>query len=115
MKLTQIKDNSKKKPRYVAHFTCILKHVEKNNMKTLKDVEKYYNIAVKRAHSIGGRKYHVRGRNIVFTTNNPPDVLKMYIDGKKNWVVDARHFKRNYTKEENEAYLKWKDINNKKI
>lgn len=50
--------------RVVCHFFNLLTEEEKNKY----DIETSYNIAVKRANKIGGRKYHTKnyGGGIVF-------------------------------------------------
>lgn len=59
-------------PRYVCHFFNLLKEGEGDNIDTR------YDVAVKRANKIGGRKYHTKsyGGGIVFQSYNLYDLEK---------------------------------------
>lgn len=61
---TRINNDYNGNGRVVCHFFNLLTEEERRQ----NDIEKAYNIAVKRANKIGGRKYHTKnyGGGIVF-------------------------------------------------
>lgn len=65
---TKINNDCNGNPRVVCHFFNMLTEEEKRK----NDIEKAYNIAIKRANKIGGRKYHTKkyGGGIVFQCFN---------------------------------------------
>ena len=68
IEFTKIKHDVNGNPRYVCHFLNLNTEQEKN----IAGVSWLYQVAVKRANKIGGRKYHTRGYGggIVFQSYN---------------------------------------------
>lgn len=68
IEFTRIKNDVNGNPRYVVHFLNLLTEAELNNREGLDFVSRRYQIAVKRANTIGGRKYNTcaYGGGIVF-------------------------------------------------
>jgi len=71
---TRINNDVNGNPRYVCHFLQLLTYNEDNNTK----IDIKYNMAVKRANKIGGRKYHAKsyGGGIVFQSYNLYDLCR---------------------------------------
>lgn len=77
---TRINNDVNGNPRYVCHYSDLLSSRDKENLPligrlisdTLEAMEKRYNIAVKRANQLGGRKYNTKtyGGGIVFQSYN---------------------------------------------
>jgi len=67
IEFTRVNNDVNGNPRYVCHFINLLTDTEKDN-----NVTTMYEIAVKRAHKIGGRKFHNKqyGGGIVFQSYN---------------------------------------------
>lgn len=67
IQFTRIDNDVNGNPRYVCHFLNIPLTEEERG-----DVKEQYRIAVKKANSIGGRKYHTKnyGGGIVFKSYN---------------------------------------------
>ncbi|MFN8356303.1 MAG: hypothetical protein U0Y10_17730 [Spirosomataceae bacterium] len=70
---TKINNDANGNPRYVVHFLDLLIPTDKHH-----PLEEQYNIAVKRANKIGGKKYHNKsyGGGIVFQSYNINDLAK---------------------------------------
>ena len=66
---TRIKNDVNGNPRYVCHFLTLNTDEELNSVE---GIPNKYEIAVKRANKIGGRKYHTKGYGggIVFQSYN---------------------------------------------
>lgn len=66
MEFTRIKNDINGNPRYVTHFLNI--PIQGDNL----SISQKYQIAVKKANKIGGKKYHTKsfGGGIVFTSYN---------------------------------------------
>ena len=64
---TRVKNDVNGNPRYVCHFLNILSEKEKEN-----NVNNAYEIAIKKANKIGGRKFHNKqyGGGLVFQSYN---------------------------------------------
>lgn len=79
---TKINNDCNGNPRVVCHFFNMLTEEEKRK----NDIEKAYNIAIKRANKIGGRKYHTKkyGGGIVFQCFNETDLTK-----KINQIIES--------------------------
>lgn len=71
---TRVNNDVNGNPRYVCHFLQLLKESEKGNSLDVAIPDKYQ-IALKRAKSIGGRKFHNKqyGGGIVFQSYNLKD------------------------------------------
>lgn len=67
LEFTRIKNDVNGNPRYVVHFFALNTDAERTNY-TDYSVSDKYEIALKRAHTIGGRKFHNKqyGGGIVF-------------------------------------------------
>lgn len=65
---TRIKNDVNGNPRYVCHFMDLLKSNEGDGY----TIDNMYNIAIKRANKLGGRKYHTKnyGGGLVFQSYN---------------------------------------------
>ena len=74
IKFTQVNNDSFGNPRYVTHFFSLLKEEEQ----TLSN----YNLAVKRANKLGGKKYRGNdfGGGIVFQSYNLDRTMRRIID-----------------------------------
>ncbi len=73
---TRIINNSNAHPRYVLHFFKLLTQDEINSY-GLDNYKELYNLGVKRANKIGGKKFHNKqyGGGIVFTTFEPTEII----------------------------------------
>lgn len=77
---TRIDNNTNGNPRYVIHFLYLTKEADKSTDEYIGDllngVDTLYNIALKRAKNIGGKKFHNKqfGGGIVFSSYNLQDV-----------------------------------------
>jgi len=84
IEFTRINNDTCGNPRYVCHFTNLLKEDESEGMikEGLMRRIDYYGIAVKRANKIGGRKFHNKqyGGGIVFQSYNIADTSKRILD-----------------------------------
>jgi len=76
---TKVNHDVNGNPRYVCHFLKLLTQEEKNSDI---DISKKYEIALKRAKKIGGRKFHNKqyGGGIVFQTYNTNEIDKLIND-----------------------------------
>ena len=68
IEFTRVNNDTNGNPRYVCHFFNLLKDDESYNI----PLSERYNIAVSRANTIGGRKFHNKqyGGGIVFQSYN---------------------------------------------
>lgn len=75
---TKITHDTNGNPRYVCHFFSLLTDAELNDRSGSDFVSRRYSIAVKRANSLGGRKFHNKqyGGGIVFCTYGLSDLEK---------------------------------------
>ena len=71
IELTRIDNDINGNPRYVCHFL---------------DIASTYPEAIKRAHTIGGRKYHNKryGGGVVFQSYNTDDLKRRIIEISEN-------------------------------
>jgi hypothetical protein len=71
IEFTRINNDVNGNPRYVCHFLNLLKENENG-----------YDTAIKRAHKIGGRKFHNKqyGGGIVFQSYNIADTAKAILE-----------------------------------
>lgn len=82
IEFTKIRHDVNGNPRYVCHFLSLLKPEEKSAEfhaeHGLNAISLMYQIAVKRANKIGGRKYHNKsyGGGIVFQSFNIKETEK---------------------------------------
>jgi len=67
---TRIDNDTNGNPRYVCHYTHLSTPVDRDA-----DISERYTLALARARSIGGKKYHTKGYGggIVFQTYSVPD------------------------------------------
>ena len=72
---TRQKSDVNGNPRYAIHFFSLLTDTERNSPT---DLSIKYDIAVKRANKIGGRKYHCKayGGGIIFQSYNLNETIK---------------------------------------
>lgn len=70
IKFTKIKNDTNGNPRYVCHFLSLLSETESYDQNLT--INEKYDLAVKRSHKIGGRRYHNKsyGGGIVFQSCN---------------------------------------------
>lgn len=85
IEFTRLTNDTNGNPRYVCHFFNLLTHNEKNQDLATEgttgidaaasSLDNQYNIALKRAKTIGGKKYHNKryGGGIVFQSHNIRD------------------------------------------
>jgi len=80
---TRIKNDINGNPRYVCHFLSLLSEEEKDTSNDalfsgLSRISDMYAYAIKRAHKIGGRKFHNKqyGGGIVFQSFSLTDTEK---------------------------------------
>ena len=73
MEFTRVNSDVYGNPRYAIHFLNLLTDEEKKNYDL--SISEQYNIAIKRANKIGGRKFHNKqyGGGIVFQSYNIKD------------------------------------------
>jgi hypothetical protein len=78
--LTRINNDVNGNPRYVAGFLNFI------TPKDSGDISDKYDLAVKRAKAIGGKKYHNKsyGGGIVFQSYNTNELLKSIVDMYKS-------------------------------
>jgi len=72
---TRVNNDVNGNPRYVIHFLDILTDEESEESKTITEE---YNKALKKAKTIGGKKYNTKkyGGGIVFQSHNLPTLAK---------------------------------------
>lgn len=82
IEFTRIDNDTNGNPRYVCHFVNLLTKAEKNDYEGLNFVSRQYAMAVKRANSIGGRKYHTKryGGGIVFQSYSILDTERSILE-----------------------------------
>lgn len=75
IEFTRIKNDINGNPRYVCHFTELLKESEKDFSGGWRKIQELYSLASKRANGIGGKKYNTKkfGGGIVFQSYNIND------------------------------------------
>lgn len=73
---TRINNDVNGNPRYVCHFLSLIKDSDEGS------ISEKYNLAISRAKTIGGRKYHTKsyGGGIVFQSYNIADLEKSIIE-----------------------------------
>lgn len=77
IELTRVNNDTNGNPRYVAHFLALLTGAETARTGAAWiDIPKKYEIALRRAHAIGGRKFHNKqfGGGIVFQCYGLADI-----------------------------------------
>lgn len=86
IEFTKIKHDVNGNPRYVCHFTNLLTEEENNTFMPLMSSNTKYQIAIKRANKIGGRKFHNKqyGGGIVFQSYNLADTEKSILEAVAN-------------------------------
>jgi len=69
---TRINNDLNGNPRYVVHFLQLLSESENNYKRTGLNINNAYELAIKKARTIGGKKYHNKsyGGGIVFQSYN---------------------------------------------
>jgi len=74
---TRINNDINGNPRYVCHFLNLITSKDK-----FTSIEERYNLSIKRANKIGGRKYHTKsyGGGIVFQSYNLGDTKRSIIN-----------------------------------
>lgn len=85
IEFTKVKHDINGNPRYVCHFLSVLSDKDNESVKGKGDYKKgvseldlRYNIALKKAKQLGGKKYHNKsyGGGIVFQSYNIDDLTK---------------------------------------
>ena len=78
---TRINNDTNGNPRYVCHFLNILNEKEQNL-----NINEKYSLAIKKAKTIGGKKYHNKkyGGGLVFQTYNIETLEKSILELTKN-------------------------------
>jgi hypothetical protein len=73
--LTRINNDVNGNPRYVVHFLMFI------TPKDTGDISDKYDLAVKRAKAIGGKKYHTKsyGGGIVFQSHNTNELTESIV------------------------------------
>lgn len=74
---TRINNDTNGNPRYVCHFLNILNEKEQNL-----NINEKYSLAIKKAKSIGGKKYHNKkyGGGLVFQSHNIETLEKSILE-----------------------------------
>lgn len=74
IEFTRISNDANGNPRYVCHFLGLITDQDRSNTEGwgIKQISVLYEIAIKRANKIGGRKFHNKqyGGGIVFQSYN---------------------------------------------
>jgi hypothetical protein len=77
---TRVNNDVNGNPRYVIHFLDLLSELEyeKTAGKGLNSISNQYDIVIKKAKKIGGKKFNTKayGGGIVFQSYNLPDLVK---------------------------------------
>ena len=88
IKFTRINNDINGNPRYVCHYLNLLSEADKDSCKEintatsyrlgLEYINKCYDLAVRKAKTIGGKRYHTKkyGGGIVFQSYNIQDTEK---------------------------------------
>lgn len=58
IEFTRINNDTNGNPRYVCHFYNLLTKEENKYFDSIFNLDEKYNVAIQRAHKIGGRKFH---------------------------------------------------------
>jgi len=118
---TRINNDVNGNPRYVCHFLNLLKDEDNNNT-----IDSKYQIAINRARTIGGKKFHNRqyGGGIVFQSynleNTAFDILEVTGQLIEYWrnptqaeieygngAIHRKHFLKTDVKKANGDFKKW--------
>jgi len=86
IQFTRINNDVNGNPRYVCHFLNLLSDEETENTRiTHNSVPELYAMAIKKAKTIGGRKYNTKsyGGGIVFQSYNIGDLEKRILELQK--------------------------------
>jgi len=93
IEFTRVNNDVNGKPRYVCHFLALVNDRDRESADQLEKTSKpfkfsishLYDIAVKKANKIGGRKFHNKqyGGGIVFTSYNIEDQERKINDLKQ--------------------------------
>lgn len=78
IEFTRVNNDINGNPRYVCHFLNLLNDEEKSYKRTGSNINNSYELALKKAKKIGGRKFHNKqyGGGIVFQSYNLSDLQK---------------------------------------
>lgn len=89
--LTRVNNDTNGNPRYVVHFTQLVNDQDREKAKEGSSLEspaisKLYEMALKKARKIGGRKFHNKqyGGGVVFQSYNTPDLIKTILEAQKS-------------------------------
>jgi len=84
IEFTRVNNDVNGNPRYVCHFLSLVNDKDRLNADKMEDtckpfhfsISHLYDIAVKKSHKIGGRKYHNKqyGGGIVFQSYSLPEL-----------------------------------------
>jgi hypothetical protein len=91
IEFTRVNNDVNGNPRYVTHFLNLITDKDREDVKKSESDGIYhlgmlYNIAVKKANKIGGRKYHNKqyGGGIVFQSYSLPELETAILNVKNN-------------------------------
>jgi hypothetical protein len=77
---TRIDNDGNGNPRYVLHFNRLItaEEYEKTKDDGMVGIDKRYDIAVRKANKVGGRRFHTKkyGGGIVFQSYSLPELIK---------------------------------------
>ena len=86
IEFTRINNDINGNPRYVCHFLNLINDIDRKkaneNKSDIFGIQTLYNIAIRKANTIGGRKYHTKkfGGGIVFQSYNIGATEKNILD-----------------------------------
>lgn len=76
---TRVDNDSNGNPRYVLHFTRLItpEEYEQTKDEGMVGIDIRYDIAVKKANKLGGRRFHTKkyGGGIIFQSYSLPDLI----------------------------------------
>jgi hypothetical protein len=77
IEFTRVNNDVNGNPRYVCHFFTFLSDAERNSY-GIENYKQLYQLGIKRANKIGGRKFHNKqyGGGIVFQSHSLPELEK---------------------------------------
>ena len=99
---TRIKNDSNGNQRYVCHFLHLLTSEELNSpAEQWSGISEKYATALKRAHAIGGRKFHNKryGGGVAFQCSGADEIEPLIQRAKDEAEIAARHAARQPVRE----------------
>lgn len=95
IEFTRINNDVNGNPRYVCHFLAFITDADRaeadKNTADIFGITTLYNIALRKAHKLGGRKYHTKsyGGGIVFQSYNIADLQKRIVESLESELQPA--------------------------